>query len=433
MSFWRMWTTVALLVTISTPSLSATWVQVDRWLDVTDGQMHGASTIVVSDGVIQSIRKGHLRGAPEDEVVTLPGLTVLPGLMDMHVHLIGQFSPRAYMERWTLSPAAAAIRASLFARRTLLAGFTTVRDLGDSDGVVVALRDAIARGWADGPRIYAAGKAIGSTGGHVDPTNGMRPDRMGDPGPESGVINGPMDARKAVRQRYKEGSDLIKIAATGGVLSLAKNGQNPQLTDDELEAIVATAHDYGFTVAVHAHGTEGMLRAVRAGVDSIEHGTFMDKEVMHLMKKKGVFFVPTLLAGDFVTQKAKIDGYFPDVVRPKAARIGPMIRDTFAKAYRAGVPIAFGTDTGVSPHGENAREFELMVAAGMKPLDAIRAATIQAARLLRIGDKAGSISKGMWADLIAVEGNPLDDIGVLRNIRFVMKDGKVYKMPGNDR
>ena len=250
---------------------------------------------------------------------------------------------------------------------------------------------------------------------------------MGDPGPREGVINGVAEARKAVRQRYKDGADLIKITATGGVLSVAKSGQNPQFMVDELEAIVATAKDYGMTVAVHAHGKEGMERAIKAGVNSIEHGTFMGDDTIELMKEYGTYYVPTVLAGDWVAQKAKIDGFFPALVRPKAAAIGPLIQKTFERAYKAGVKIAFGTDSGVSAHGDNGKEFNLMVDAGMKPIDAIRSATYHGAALLGVSDTLGTVEVGKFADLVSVKGDPLSDISAMQNISFIMKDGVVYK------
>ena len=243
------------------------------------------------------------------------------------------------------------------------------------------------------------------------------------------MINGPEDARKAVRQRYKDGADLIKLTATGGVLSLAASGDNPQFTDDELLAVVATAKDYNMTVAVHAHGAEGMKRAVLAGVDSIEHGTYMTDEVIELMKERGTFWVPTNMAGEWVAKMAQEPGYFPEIVRPKAAAIGPVIRETFRKAHAAGVKIAFGTDSGVSPHGENAREFELMVAGGMPPMKAIQSATLVAAQLLRIDDKLGTLEEKKLADVIAVKGNPLEDIRAMHDVVFVMKEGVAYTSP----
>ncbi|MBI2497445.1 MAG: amidohydrolase family protein, partial [Opitutae bacterium] len=308
-----------------------------------------------------------------------------------------------------------------------LAGFTTVRDLGASDNLNNSLRDAIAKGWVVGPRIFSSGKALATTGGHGDPTNGLAMQFMGDPGPKEGVINGADDARKAVRQRYKDGADLIKITGTGGVLSLAKNGQNPQLTEEEFRAIVTTAHDYGMKVAVHAHGDEGMKRAILAGVDSIEHGTYMSDETIALMKQHGTYYVPTISAGRFVADKAKVDGYFPAVVRPKAAAIGPIIQATFQRAWQAGVKIAFGTDTGVGPHGDNAKEFIYLVEAGMPATKAIQSATLEAARLLGAEKDLGTIEAGKFADLVAVPGDPLVDIRLMTNVTFVMKAGTVYK------
>ena len=272
----------------------------------------------------------------------------MPGLMDMHTHLMMQHHKDVYSDQFFMNEADFALRSTVYAKRTLLAGFTTVRDLGDNGTNSVSLRKAISEGWIIGPRIFTAGKSLATTGGHADPTNGTKGQFKRDAGPVDGVVNGVEDARKAVRQRYKDGADLIKLTATGGVLSLATNGQNPQFTEEELDTIVEIARDYGMTVAVHAHGSEGMKRAVLAGVDSIEHGTFMTQEIMDLMKERGTYLVPTLTAGDWVARKAEEDDYFPAVVRPKAASIGPIIMRTFADAHAAGVKIAFGTDSGVS-------------------------------------------------------------------------------------
>jgi imidazolonepropionase-like amidohydrolase len=333
----------------------------------------------------------------------------------------------SYIRRFQTNPADYALNAAHYGEKTLLAGFTTVRNPGDAYNSTIALRNAIDRGMAVGPRIFTAGKALATTGGHADPTNGHRADIMGDPGPAAGVVNSPADARKAVRQRYKDGADFIKITATGGVLSLAKSGMNPQFTDEEVAAIVSAANDYGMHVAAHAHGAEGMLRAVRAGVRSIEHGTFMNDEIIELMKAEGTFYVPTILAGRFVAEKAQEKGYFPDVVRPKAAAVGPQIESTFAKAWKAGVTIAFGTDCGVSPHGANAQEFVYMVEQGMPPMAALQSATMTTARLLGVEDELGSIAAGKLADIIAVTGDPIEDISLLSLVDFVMKDGVIYK------
>ena len=387
-------------------------------------------SIIIDDGRFTDVVPGFASPDPGTDVIDLQNATVLPGLMDMHVHLTSQLSPKSYLEEFTLNPTDIAVRATCYAKRTLLAGFTTVRNVGDDGMTTVSLKKGIAAGYIVGPRIFTAGKVIATTGGHADPTAGWCDALSGDPGPRDGVINGADEARKAVRQRYKEGADLIKITATAGVLSIESSADNAQFTDDELKAIVETARDYGFTVAAHAHGAEGILRAVRAGVTSIEHGTYMTDEIMALMKKKGTVYVPTLLAGETVVAMAKQEGALPEIVRPKAIRVGGQIKDTFTRACKAGVPIALGTDTGVSPHGQNAREFELMVSFGMEPMDAIKAGTIAGAKLLRQEKDLGTVEKGKIADLVAVEGDPLKNIALLKDVKFVMKDGVVYKMNG---
>lgn len=397
-------------------------------IDSTSNKVLKNVSVVVTDNRISAINKGFTEGTKQDRIIDLTDYTLMPGFMDMHTHISYQHNgPASYMERFTLNEADYAIKGVHYAKKTLLAGFTTIRNLGDGHNETVALRNAINKGLVKGPRIYTAAKSIATTGGHADPTNGRSKSIMGDPGPNQGVVNGVADARKAVRQRYKDGADLIKITATGGVLSVAKSGQNPQFMADELDAIVETAKDYGMTVAVHAHGKEGMLRAIKAGVSSIEHGTYMDIEVFKQMKKHGTYYVPTIMAGNWVAEKAKIDGFFPELVRPKAAAIGPLIQQTFSKAYKAGVKIAFGTDSGVSAHGDNGLEFELMVEAGMKPIEAIRSATQSAADLLKISDSLGTIEVGKLADLVAVKGDPLVQISLLQKVSFVMKDGVVYK------
>ena len=405
-------------------------LQCGRLFDARNGKLLDARTVVVRDGKIAEVLAGRVE-VPGAQAIDLSARTCSPGWTDLHVHLGDQSSPKSYEEEFRLDQVDFAYRSVGYARKTLLAGFTSVRDLGGE--VTLHLRDAINQGLVDGPRIWAAGKSIATTGGHADPSNGYNSTLshlIGPPGPTEGVINSPHDARQAVRQRYKDGSDVIKITATAGVLSYAKSADAPQFTVEEIQAIVDTARDYGYRVAAHAHGTEGIKRAVLGGVTSIEHGTYLTDEVMALMKQKGTWYVPTITAGRFVADKARIDGYFPDVVRPKAARIGALIQDTAARAYQAGVRIGFGTDMGVGPHGDNAREFVYMVEAGIPAATALQSATIRAAEVLGVDDQ-GVIEAGKRADIVAMPGNPLDDINAVTKVDFVMKDGKVYRQPGD--
>ena len=383
-------------------------------------------SIIIEGNKITEIVDGYQSGTSADKVVNLKTSTVMPGLMDMHVHIENETNPNRYLEGFTQSQADIAYGSLRFAERDLMAGFTSVRDLGGS-GANIAMRKAIQKGYVVGPRIYTAGKSIATTGGHADPTNNYRPDLMGDPGPKEGVINGPEDAYKAVRQRYKEGSDLIKITASGGVLSMATNGENPQFTEEEVKAIVAAANDYGFKVAAHCHGVEAMKRAIRGGVSSIEHGTLMDESVFPLMKQYGTYLVPTIIAGKSAADSAKIPGYYPPMVAKKALEIGPRIQNTFSKAYKAGVKIAFGTDAGVYAHGTNWKEFVYMTEAGMPFLEAIQSATWNAADLMGTQAILGSIEKNKLADIIAVEGDPTKNVYQMGKVNFVMKDGVVYK------
>ncbi|MDA8591557.1 amidohydrolase family protein, partial [Flavobacteriaceae bacterium] len=396
-------------------------------IDTEKGEVFTEKTIVVSGNKIKSIENGYITSDdPNDTVVDLKSKTVMPGLIDMHVHLENEYNPARYMDQFTANEADVAFKSVNYAEITLLAGFTTVRDLGGT-GVNIALRNAINNNTIVGPRIFTAGKAIATTGGHADPTNGRKKLLMGDPGPEQGVINSPDEARKAVRQRYKNGADNIKITATGGVLSVAKNGQNPQFTLEEVRAICETAKDYGMIVAAHAHGDEGMQRAVIGGVTTIEHGTKMSYKTMDLMKQYGTYFVPTITAGKAVAENAKIDGFYPEIIVPKALEIGPKIQSTFAKAYKRGVKIAFGTDAGVFPHGQNAKEFGYMVEVGMPPMEAIQSATITNAKVLGLADELGQIKPNFVADIVATDSNPLQDISAMERVSFVMKDGVIYK------
>ncbi len=351
----------------------------------------------------------------------------MPGLIDCHVHLEHQHERNSLLESFRFTDADIAYHAAVYAKRTLMAGFTTVRDLGGS-GVNISLRKAVQQGLVDGPRIITAGRPISASGGHMDGSVGFRDDVFDHKmGPDDGIADGRDELIKAVRLQIKRGSDVIKIASTGGVLDLSEDGTGAEFSIDEIKAVVETAKDYGLRVACHAHGAEGIRRAILGGVTSIEHGTFMNDEDIELAKKYGTYYVPTIIAGRSVMDSAKINGFFPPVITRKALEVGPQIQQTFAKAYKAGVKIAFGTDAGVYNHGKNYLEFQYMVEAGMPPMEAIKAATTSAADLLGISNKTGSISKGKFADIVAVDGDPLQDIKVMKDVTFVMKEGKIYK------
>ena len=392
-----------------------------------EGKMLDNMTIIVSDSKIKEIKKGfQLPNNDNSLIIDLKDSTVMPGFIDLHVHIESEYNPEKYLNEFTAEESEIAFSSLKFAKRTLMAGFTTVRDLGGS-GVNISLRNAINKGEVIGPRIFTAGKAIGTTGGHADPTNGWKKSIAGDPGPQDGVINGVDDARKAVRERYKNGADVIKITATGGVMSIAKNGQNPQFTVEEIKAICETANDYDMIVAAHAHGDEGIQRAVIGGVHTIEHGTLLSEESMKLMKQYGTYYVPTITAGKEVAANAKIPGYYDELVVPKALAIGPKIQSTTERAYKAGVNIAFGSDAGVFPHGKNAKEFKYMNEAGIPVIECLQAATIVNAKILSMENEIGQIEKDFIADIVATKSNPEDDISSLENVTFVMKKGVIYK------
>jgi imidazolonepropionase-like amidohydrolase len=418
--------TMILGLSIMTTFAQKTYLHCGQLIDVKQLQVLKQKTVVIEGNKIVDILDGYAKAGATDKTIDLKSSTVMPGLMDMHVHIEGDPSPSHYLDEFTLNTADYAFSSIPIAQITLMSGFTSVRDLGGS-GANISLRKAIQKGTVIGPRVYTAGKAIGTTGGHADPSNGYREDLMGDPGPKEGVVNGVEDAYKAVRQRYKEGSDVIKITASGGVLSMAASGENPQFTIEEVKAIVAAAKDYGFKVAAHCHGAEAMRRAIVGGVSSIEHGTMMDETVFPLMKQYGTYMVPTIIAGKSASDSAKIPNYYPPVVAKKALEIGPKIQNTFAKAYKAGVKIAFGTDAGVFTHGKNWKEFFYMTEAGMPAIEAIQAATWNAADLMGTQAILGSIEKNKLADIIAVDGDPIQHIEVMGKVNFVMKDGVVYK------
>ncbi|MGV3696942.1 amidohydrolase family protein [Flavobacterium sp.] len=417
----------AILVNAVTLNAQDIYIHCGKLIDTKNGKVFTNKTIVVSGKTIKNVNDGFTNSTnSNDKIIDLKTKTVMPGWIDMHVHLEGETSPTAYLEEFSLNDADVAYNAEMYGKTTLMSGFTTVRDLGGS-GVNVALRNAINSGKVIGPRIFTAEKSLASTGGHADPTNGYRKDLMGNPGPKEGVVNSLEDARQAVRQRYKNGADWIKITATGGVLSVAKSAGNPQFTQEEIEEIVSTAKDYGMKVAAHAHGDEGMQRAVKAGVKTIEHGTEMSDATMDLMIKYNAYLVPTITAGKEVESNAKKPGYYPGIVVPKALAIGPKIQGTFGKAYKKGVPIAFGTDAGVFQHGLNAREFIYMTEAGMPIMKALQCATITNAMLLDMDKQIGSVEAGFLADIIATNDDPTQTVSAVMDVVFVMKEGVVYK------
>lgn len=418
---------LALLVGVSSSAFAQrTLIHCGTLIDGISNTPKSQVTIVVEKNRIADVQNGYTAAQANDKVVDMKTRTVMPGWIDMHVHIESETSKDQYLKRMSNNMADVAFEAQKHAATTLMAGFTTVRDLGGS-GVNVSIRNAINKGLVIGPRIFTSGRTIATTGGHGDPTNGISntysvPDYV-----TNGVVNSPEEGRQAVRQRYKDGSDCIKITATGGVLSIAKNGKGPQFTEDEISAIVSTAKDYGFHVAAHAHGAEGMKRAIRAGVTTIEHGTFMDDEAIELFKKHGAYYVPTIIAGKTVGDSVKVPGYYHPLVVPKAIETAKQIAETFAKAYKAGVKVAFGTDAGVFPHGYNAKEFQYMVEGGMPMMEAIKSATIVNAEVLGMKSELGSVEKGKLADIVAVEGDPLKDAKAMMNVAFVMKEGRVYK------
>lgn len=385
-------------------------------------------TIVIRDDVIERIEAGYFLPKdvePTAKLIDLKDKFVLPGLMDMHVHLLGELSKTSRTDILYTTQSMEALIGAHYANKTLMAGFTTVRDLGGNPEAIYALRDAVNKGLVPGPRIFAAGSALAATGGHGD-IDGIKPELLKLWTPET-ICDGPYECRKAARHAIKMGADWIKITATGGVLSDTATGTDQQMTDDELQEIVRTAHGLGIKVAAHAHGANGIKAALRAGVDSIDHGTFSDKEAITLFKKTGAYMVPTLSPGIKVPATMEGNPFFTGAIKAKAYAASAASQRTFLNAYKAGVKIAFGTDSAVTPHGENADEFVMMVNAGMSAADAIRSATVISANLLGIEEKLGTLESGKLADLIAVSGNPLDDISVLTKVDFVMKEGAVMK------
>ena len=384
-------------------------------------------TVVIENGKIVSVSAGFLpinRFGENAQLIDLSTSFVMPGLMDMHVHLQGELGPDNKKELVEMSDADVAMRSVHFANKTLLAGFTTVRDVGSQSEQMYALRNGVAKGWISGPRIIA-GAGVTITGGHLD-VDGMSPDLLTMKTPPT-VCDGAIECRKKTRYAIKYGADLIKVASTGGVLSDTTTGTGQQMQDDELKAVVDTAHGLGRKVASHAHAAQGINAALRAGVDSIEHGSYTDDEGIKLFKETGAYLVPTLLAGDTVVNLANNSDFMSEAIKSKAIKVGGDMLNNFTKAYKAGVNIAFGTDSGVSKHGINAQEAVLMYQAGMTPADILKSATVNAADLIDMNHSLGTIEPGKFADIIALDTSPLSDISALLDVDFVMKEGTVFK------
>ncbi len=420
---------VTLLLLAITPVVLATTtiIHAGELLAIAGKATKTGQTIVIENQRIIDVRDGY--SDPDEfegevKVINLKNQFVLPGLMDVHVHLQAELGPKNDSERLKMSAQQVEMRSVMFGMRTLLAGFSTVRDAGSSPQEIYALRDGINNGWVDGPRIIAA-SGVGITGGHAD-ISGLSPELLRLFTSEN-ICNGPYDCRRATRNAIKYGADWIKITSTGGVLTDRATGTGQQMEMDELKEVVLAAKRMGRKVASHAHQEDGIIAALQAGVDSIEHGSYTGPEAIKLFKKTGAYLVPTLLAGETVKRMAENSDFMSAAIKEKAIAIGTVMQKNFYLAHKAGVKIAYGTDSGVSKHGTNAREAVLMVKAGMSEMEVIKTATINAADLLGMSASIGTIEVGKYADIIAVDGSPLEDITELLDVDFVMKGGKVYK------
>ncbi len=423
---------VLTLLSAFTVHAQTTIIHAGKMLVGTDQDVKEQQTLVIEDSKIAAIKAGFLTKQQlklsDADVIDLKNQMVLPGLIDMHVHVTFERDAKRNPHQWaTEYEADYALRSLKYLQRTVEAGFTSVRDLGSSYQVIFPLKRAVERGDIVGPRIFAAGDMITPTGGHGDMHGYRRDITKATEGGGLGVCDGADDCTRAVRDVIKSGADVIKITATGGVLSNTAAGVNQQFTDEELSAIVNTAHHLGRKVTAHAHGTEGIKAALRAGVDSIEHGSFLDKDTVKLFKKQDAYLVPTLLAGATVKEEVLNNPNMPKAIADKVEIVAPKMEASFKLALKNKVKIAFGTDSGVSKHGDNAKEFELLVKYGMTPQQAIKSATVEAAKLLGQSDSLGDLSVGKQADIISVNMNVLDNISELSQVQFVMKDGKVLK------
>ncbi len=420
-------TTAVLIAATQAAAAEITLIHAGQLLTVAGERPQSEQTIIIDGDRIVDVLDGFAEASAfgaNTQIIDLRDHFVLPGLMDMHVHLQGELGPNNEKETLKMSSQLMQMRSILFAMRTLKAGFTTVRDVGSSAQEMYAMRDAINKGWIDGPRIIAAG-GVGITGGHAD-VSGVRPELM-EFWTDDSICNGPYDCRRATRNEIKYGADLIKITSTGGVLTDRATGTGQQMEMDELREVVLAASRMGRKVASHAHEEDGIIAALEAGVASIEHGTYTGPRAIKLFKETGAYLVPTLLAGKTVGTMAVESNFMTDAIKEKAIRVGRDMADNFAKAYAAGVNVAYGTDSGVSPHGTNAEEAVLMVEAGMTEMEVLVAATINAADLIDMSDSIGTIEAGKFADIIAVDRSPLESIEELLDVDFVMKGGKVYK------